>query len=81
MEHDSEGDNNNSWSAGVFRKMTAGTGYIYIYIYIYIHSHTHTHTHTHTHIYIYIYIYIYIIERNWHFLSTYFFLNPFELPY
>ena len=60
------------------------------------HEHTHTHTHTHTHIYIYIYIYIYIhicifwqhffidtylIEYNRHFLSAYFFVNPFELPY
>ena len=27
------------------------------------------------------YIYIYIIEHNRHFLSTYFFVNPFELPY
>ena len=33
-------------------------------------------------IYIYIYIYnIYIIEHNTHFLSTYIFVNPFELPY
>ena len=36
-------------------------------------SHTHTHTHTH--------IYIYIIEHNRYFLSTYFFVNPLELPY
>ena len=36
----------------------------------------HTHTHTHTHIY----IYISLIEYRY-FLSTYFFVNPFELPY
>ena len=32
-------------------------------------------------IYIYIYIYIYLIEHKRHFLSTYFFVNPFKLPY
>ena len=44
----------------------------------------HTHTHTHTHIYIYwqhFFIHTYLIEHNRHFLSTYFFVNPFELPY
>ena len=30
---------------------------------------------------IYIYIYIYLIEHNRHFLSTYFLVNSFELPY
>ena len=44
-----------------------------------IHTQTHSHTHTHTHTYIY--IYIYLIEHNRHFLSTYFFVNPFKLPY
>ena len=32
-------------------------------------------------LYIYIYIYIYLTEHNRHFLSTYFFVNPFELLY
>ena len=61
------------------------------------HTYTHTHTHTHTYIYIYIYIYMYIyiirifwqhffintnfVEHNRHFLSTYFLVDPFELPY
>ena len=60
------------------------------------HTHTlslsHTHTHTHT-IYIYIYIYMYVyfgsifffntnfVEYNRHFLSTYFLVDPFILPY
>ena len=36
-------------------------------------THTSLYAHTHTH--------IYLIEYNWHFLSTYLFVNPFELPY
>ena len=34
-----------------------------------------------TYIYIYIYIYIYFIEHNRHFLSPYFFVDLFILPY
>ena len=33
-----------------------------------------------SHITITIYIYIYMIEHDRHFLYTYFFVNPFELP-
>ena len=32
-------------------------------------------------LYIYIYIYIYLVEHNRHFLSTYFLVDPFILPY
>ena len=34
-------------------------------------------------VYIYIYIYIYTnyVENNWHFLSTYFLVDPFIMPY
>ena len=59
-------------------------------------THTHTHTHACIYIYIYIYVCVcvcvcifwhhffidtYLIEHNWIFLSTYFFVKPFELPY
>ena len=55
-------------------------------------SHTDLPEYTHTHIYIYIYIYVcifwqhffvntYFIKHNRHFMSTYFLLDPFELPY
>ena len=59
---------------------------MYIYIYIYIHIYIYTHKHT----YVYIYIYIYwqhffvntkFVEHNRHFLSTYFLVDPFILPY
>ena len=62
----------------------------HIYIYLFIHAHTHTHTHTYIYVCVYIYTYIYwqhffidtyLIEHNRNFLSTYFFVNPFELPY
>ena len=36
---------------------------------------------THTHVYIYIYIYTNFVEYNRHFLSTYFLVDPFILPY
>ena len=54
---------------------------------IYMSGYTHSprfafaHTHTHTHIYIYIYIYANFIKHNWHFMPTYFLLDPFEFPY
>ena len=59
-------------------------------IYIYIFKHTHKHTHTHTYIYIHTYICIFwshffistnFFEYNRHFLSTYFLVDPFILPY
>ena len=39
------------------------------------------HTHISACVCIYIYIYIYLIEHSRHFLSTYFFVNLFELSY
>ena len=64
------------------------------YIYIYIDTHTNTHIYMYIYTYIYLYICIYIcifwqhffintnfVEHNWHFLSTYFLVDPFILPY
>ena len=63
--------------------------HIYIYIYMYVCMYIHTHTHTYIYIvcvcvcvfWLHFFINTNIVERNRYFLSIYFLVDPFILPY